>query len=152
VAKIRTPNQTILAGVTHPESSYSRVVSCSHYHPVPPGQNFAYTIALGQSIWLLSVDVWLDTNPHFANHAFTFSVWRLMTEPRVLLDMYAAENVLPLRSNAGWWYWHKYGPEGHFHWDMEHLYQGQGQRFGVVLTGAGAIISQIHASFRITEG
>jgi len=152
VAKIFTPNQRILAGVTHPESSYSRVVSCSHYDPAPPAQQFAYTAALGQSIWLLGVDVWLDTNPHFANHVFTFSVWRLMAEPQTLLDMYAAENVIPLRGATGSWYWHKYGPEGHFHWDMEHLYTGQGQRFGVVLTGAGAVIAQIQASFKITEG
>lgn len=152
MAKLVSSDQRIAIGVTYPESGYSRVVSCSHYDPAPPAQQFAYTEGLSSRLWLLGVDVWLDTNPHFAAHVFTFSVWRLLTRPSGLLDMYAAENVLPLQSTVGSWYWHKYGPEGHFSWDMKRLCEGAGQRFGVVLTGAGAIIAQIHASFRISEG
>lgn len=152
MAKLVSTNQRIVTGVTSPESVYSRVVSCSHYDPAPPGQDFAYTEGLSSRLWLLGVDVWLDTNIHFATHVFTFSVWRLLKEPAVILDLYNADNVLPLRSTTGWWYWHKYGPEGHFHWDMQRLYEGAGQRFGVVLTGAGAVIAQIQASFRISEG
>ena len=143
--------QSIRVGVRNPMSEYSRVVSCSHYDPAPPDQSFAYTEGLSQKLWLLGVDVWLDTNPPFATHVFTFSVWRMLLKPAALADMYAAENILPLRSPVGWWYWHAYGPERHFHWNMKRLYEGAAQRFGVVLTGAGAVIAQIHASFEISE-
>lgn len=152
MAEVVTGMKRTAAGLVLPRSHESRVISCSHYDPAPGGQDFAYTEPLSSRFWLLGIDIWLDTQPPFAAHVFTFSVWRLMKQPAGLLDLYGAENVLPLRSPVGWWYWHKRGPEGHFHWSMQRIYEGAGQRFGVVLTGAGAILAQIHASFEISEG
>ena len=149
---LTTKNQQIKTGVMYPRGVYSRIVSCSHYDPVPPAQSFAYTETLAQKLWLLGVDVWLSTNPPFPTHSYTFSLWRLTTIPASLAAMYNNENILPVRAVNGTWYWHAYGPDAHFHWSMNKLYEGQGQRFGCVMTGAGGIIAQIHASFEISEG
>lgn len=152
MARLYSKSQSIRSTVSNPMASYSRIVSCSHYHPKPPGQDFAYTEALGQNLWLLGVDVWLTTITPEANHQFTFSVWHVTQKPTTVLQVYANENVLPVQSTTGIWYWHSTGPDAHFHWSMQKLYKGVGQRFGAVLTGAGAVLSQIHASFEIAEG
>lgn len=152
MAEVVTGMKRTAGGLVLPRSYESRVISCSHYDPAPPGQDFACTVGLSQRLWLRGIDIWLDTQPPFVNHLFTFSVWRLVKEPTGLLDFYNSENVLPLRSTVGWWYWHYRGSGTHFHWSMQRLYEGAGQRFGVVLTGAGAVLAQIHASFEISEG
>lgn len=152
MAKVRVPQGPFgLQGFERSEE-LSRVVSCSHYDPAPPGQDFAYTEAVAQNLRLLSIDIFLDTNVPFAQHVFTFSVWRMTAIPANLLAVYQTENIMPVQSTTGIWYWHAYGPDKHFHWSMNRRFKGVGQRFGVVLTGAGAVIAQIHASFEISEG
>ena len=152
MAKILSTNQQVTTGVQFPRGVYSRIVSCADTDIGVPGEGWAYTDPLADSTWLLAVDVWVMSQPPTTNHLFTFGVHWMYHVPKSMLEMQQQENLLPIRSRRGTFLWDAQGPDKHFRWEMNRLFSGQGLRFGVVLTGAGAPIARIQASFEVSEG
>ena len=154
MAKLLARKQQIIAGVIHPASAYSRVVSCSE--TVTFGNPRAmYTVKVGQDIVLLGVNLFWEP---YADDALDVTYFRVMTgttEPQTILEMAGVwDNILP-KLGAGHldapWY-HQAGITG-MSWTMNQHFTGIGRRFGMwmqtVMPGKG---QACQASFEISEG
>ncbi|GAH82873.1 unnamed protein product [marine sediment metagenome] len=152
MAKLLNKEQRIQAGVKNPTSIYSRVVSMAQVLPQPAGQQFCFTEALSQHLWLLGIDVWIFGKPVDPGDSWWFILRRGLDRPTDSLNIWTWTDILPLLSPTGLWSWHGYGTPYHMHWDMRKLYEGQSQRFAAAFNIDGPIVSYFQVSFEISEG
>jgi len=136
----------------NPESEYSRIVTIEHIIPSPPGQDFAVTSVLAAVLRLLSVDVWISGSGLPVATAWWFDLRRGFEQPTLVAHLYPWARLMQVRSTTGTWAWNGYGNPVHRHWDMNVVYKGAGQRFGIYANVVGPAQSRITASFRISEG
>ncbi|MBA7607504.1 hypothetical protein ES703_14663 [subsurface metagenome] len=151
MAKIVSTNQSIVTGVTHPKSVYSRRVGCWVTCPGGAARNYGFTPSIGENCWLLGVDLWgqivLPTlTPHWQVALRTSTGHPKSIEQARACDFIEALNIW---GSGG--YWTSRCSDYHFHWDMCVAYTGGARRFGIDVINASADIGDFQASFHITE-
>lgn len=153
MAKLANRLQPLGHGIINPQSGYSRVVTCIAAPKGLAAIDYGYTIAVGQSVRLLSVRLFFyPTEPNVANQVgfrvLTGST--VITTPAGILQW---ENVLPITwRGTGLDQWYRYHGMDTYEWTMNRLYTGEGRRFGIWAQCNWAGTEEVHASFEISEG
>lgn len=154
MAKIVTRSQRIVTGATNPGSVYSRVVSCVAYLKVV-GYARGYTPPLGEKLWLHGVDVWPSHDySGVAGAMISFRILHGAGKPATAAEILSWTNILPVDWPDGIGRaWTQYQAFFHQHWDVNQLFVGAAQRFGIWLMGSGFVpLLEFVASFEISEG
>lgn len=154
MADIKNRAQPIRKSIISTQSTYSRVVSCAAYIKAPATQAYGVTRTLGQNLWVKNIQIFFA--PHLWNAAdwIQVKVFNGHGEPGSFTNIQNWTNVLPINWNdntTGWWV--RYETFGDMAWDLNQLYSGEAQRFGIAVeAGANVTPIWIIASFQISEG
>ena len=152
MAKIVNKSQPVIVGAVSPASVYSRVVSCKQNYMAPLDWYGMWTQPIGQSFWLLGIDVWLSvfTPNGSLYHRLDFRTG--FGKPANVLDLENWELLLPFYDGALAGDFELYSSRAHMHWDMKMRFEGINRRLGLrVYVGSGTHTA-VNASFRISEG
>lgn len=150
---IKSKSQQLVKPAMNPVSTYSRQVLVQLRVPAGVGNtDYAITPPLGDTTWLLGVDLWLS--------AIGIGVWiggmiHIKTgtgrEPSAGLIVTRWESIMDtsmLLKGAIVWY----GDIGHLHFSMKRLYRESGRRFGIVIENLKANTINALGAFEISEG
>lgn len=146
--------QSTMVGVQYPKSVYSRVIGFCFPVPAPgPNDAFMVTPPLGQTIWLLRVQLWFTSETPGTSILFNWRVATCTVVPTaagaVAVDL---EPVIPFECAGkpfGFWY----GDKADFDFSMSRLYVGTARRFAVYAQNNHATENLwVQAAFTISEG
>ncbi len=153
MAKLVTKDQRIETGVKYPMSGYSRVVTCLAAPQGLADIDHGYTIAVGQNVRLLSVRLFFYPTVPDITKQVGFFVLTGTTVPPTPAAIRNWENVLPINWNGPVVdRWYRYHGLDKYEWTMNHLYKGEGRRFGIWAQCNWDGAEEVHASFEIMEG
>ncbi|GAI70262.1 unnamed protein product [marine sediment metagenome] len=153
MAKVISPGRPLATGVTHPRSTHSRVVSCRTKVVGAGVPSFGYTHSVGQNVWLLNVQLFIEPIDCAAGVYMLVRVLTGTNQPSDTAAILNWENVLPVL--------HEpdidadipvhFGRQ-HMSWDMNVLYKGVGRRFGIWTKAIVGMTGPFLASFEVSEG
>lgn len=153
MAKLRNKVQLITAGVVNPKSGYSRVVTCIAAPQGLAAIDYGYTIAVGQSVRLISVRLFFYPTETDVTKQVGFKVLTGTNVPTTQEAILQWESVLPITwQGTGLDQWYRYHGMDQYEWTMNRLYKGWGRRFGIWAQCNWEGLEEVHASFEIMEG
>lgn len=153
MAKLVTRVQLIRHGVMNPQSGYSRVITCLAAPKGLAAIDYGFTLAVAQSVRLLSVRLlFYPTEADIAKQV-GFKVLTGTTAVNTEAAILQWDNVLPITwKGTGLDMWYRYHGMDKYEWEMNRLYTGEGRRFGIWAQCNWAGLEEIYASFEIMEG
>lgn len=149
---VNKSQQVVTRGLA-PKSTYTRLVGIQVGVPVMPGQAYAYTVGLGQNVWLKNV--WLQHQPRATSVVDGICVLLLAGTGEVndettmmswdrIITMPTFEGAIPgLRIYDG-----KHSEN----FTMERLFTGINRKFGVIVARFGADTDFLQVIFEVSEG
>jgi len=145
-------SQGVISSAMHPKPEYSRVVTIGFSLPRPPGEMHAVSPKLGNRLILSSVDVWIDGGMAIVAAQYWFDLRRGLQMPASQLEIQQWDYLLPVFNPTGIWVFNGFGINVHRRWEMNVLYEGEGQRFAIIANMVGPVMAYVTASFQISEG
>lgn len=154
MAFVVTRSQQVVTAGIKPRAVYSRVINLTVQVPAGLAQeDFAFTPAIGNRVWLLGVDLFVMTlEVDVVVSGFVY-IRSGVGKPQSASEVATKWN--PVIQNYG-------GPkpgfyfsaiQDHYHWNMNKFYEAGAVRFGVMATSLVDIVSwRAWVSFQISEG
>ncbi len=152
MAKIITGDQRLVTGAKNPKAVYSRVVSVLVDFEEPVREGFEITAGLGNRLWLLGVDVWVECRQDIVLPNYCWAVYFGSGVPADIAALRNWNQILPIKWQDSFVVWRTYQQEKHWHFDMTRLFEGNALRFGAYGEGTGAKIGHFEFAFEISEG
>ena len=114
---------------------------------------FAYTVAVGQNVWLLGVRVWFAPKS-WPDGGVRFKIVTGFEKPASFAEIECWDNILPLLHNGiEDWAWLRHAEFDPMEWSMNQHFSGIGRRLGVHFTISGTVTAlYLMVSFEISEG
>ncbi len=153
MAKLLTRKQPIIAGVTHPMSQYSRVVSMMCGVGSGVGNNdYAFTPTMSDNIWLLSIKAWFMSDTAGSQGSATFFIRCASSQPGSYAEVQAARNLVPVYARMSFVEWNFHGESFSFDWTMSELIARPDRRFAIAISNLSPTVGiSMRASFEISE-
>ena len=138
----------------YPKPAYTRILSFRMYVPGDGKYYMMCTQSLGQTIWLLKVQIWVLPKIINVNQGTSFSVHTGTVKPKNVEDVQKWERIMPLIDETGGLrVWPLHDGRDKIAWDVMKLYTGQPRRFAVIgMRGPGFGEDLLYTSFTISEG
>ena len=138
----------------YPKPAYSRIIS---FRMKVPGDGKDYmmcTQPLGQTIWLLKIQVWVLPKLIDASKGTSITIHTGTNKPMSVEDVKNWERIVPLIDETGAKrVWPLHDGRDHIEWELMALYKGQPRRFAIIgMRGAGFGEDFLYTSFTISEG
>jgi len=152
VAKLLLRDQQLIAGVMYPRGVYSRVVGCKQNWMIPPAWYGVWTPPIGQSFWLLAVDVWLSVFTPAGTLYHRIDLRTGFGSPQTGVELEQWERLVGFYDGAEMGDIEVYSAEVHIHLDMNRHFEGVNRRFGVRIYVGSDTHSVVNAAFQISEG
>lgn len=138
----------------HPKPVYSRVLVQDLYCAVAGGgSDFEISEPVGNKVWLLSVDVWIQAVAIGGLATFWFQIKTGHSDVATLNDVvFRWETVIHVTKHPDNHIYH-WGTSGHRRFDMMKFYEGKGRRFasvGQTFGGSGDVA--VSVAYQISEG
>ncbi len=153
MAELISKGQPVRVGVMYPKSVYSRVVSCVAYIKGDPDAR-GYTPVLGERVWLRGVDVWPSRDySAVVGAGISFRILHGSGKPATAVEIREWTNILPVYWPDGIGRdWTQGCPFFHMRWNVNRLFEGGAQRFGIWLEVSGFVpVLEFVACFEISE-
>lgn len=144
--------QVMMAGLA-PIAAYSRIVSVKLLVYEGWGWQYVLTPVLGNDVWLLGVDVVSEKKAIDTGQYSEFQVYAGGGRSVAIGDVANWDLVLPQSNNANQRQsWRITDGMSGFSWQFSKRYVGDGRRFALTALRYGEDISELQASFHISEG
>ena len=137
-----------------PKPAYSRIISFRMGVPGDGKDYMMYTQSLGQTVWLLKVQIWVLPKMLNTTKGTSFKLFAGTGKPGGIEDVEKWERIVPLIDETGALrVWPLHDGRDHIEWDIMKLYTGQTRRFAIIaMRGAGFGDDYLYVSWTISEG
>lgn len=138
----------------HPKPAYSRVIAQDMILATAAGgNNFLITSPVGNRVWLLSIDVWIQPWAIGGLVCLWFQFKTGQTDRASMSDVvFRWETVIDVPAHVDKQMYHWGGP-AHRRFELMKFYEGQGRRFAVTGQIYGASIDcWMSVTWQISEG
>ena len=137
----------------HPKPYYSRVVSIAT-DVIGDGEwRYVTTPPMGQSLWLLKIDVWRWPKSPDASKGTEFRIFGGSGAPGTVKELDRWEEVLPVLLDGKRHLWRAYDGTDHYQWTMMRFFEGRPIRLAVSHMRAATFGNDVlYVSFEISEG